>query len=218
MAGRGAAAIDYNEDSDPEEFAEPEPLTAYTLCDALGVSRDFIKRLPAVDDRERGEVAAKSKPMQRMVQLLRRMTASVAEVVYPGDSADLLQAAGFDCHLGKKAERRRLRPESAAAQRAGARVVSAAVQVARRAPQRSFERRTARGILRAALPRSELAELDARQQRGPGQQLVGLSRSGKAYAQSLRDYETLTVEGHRLKRATAAALRVTLKDLPSIPE
>ena len=129
MAGRGAAAINYNEDSDPEEFAEPEPLTVYTLCDALGVSRDFIKRLPAVDDRGRGVVAAKSKPMQRMVQLLRRMTASAAEVVYPGNSADLQQAAGFDCHLGKKAERRRLRQQRAAAERQGAKVVSAAVKV-----------------------------------------------------------------------------------------
>ncbi len=68
--------------------------------------------------------------MQRMVLVLRRMTASVAEAVYPGNSADLLQAAGFDCHLGKKAERRRLRQQRAAAQRGGARVVSAAVQVA----------------------------------------------------------------------------------------
>ena len=55
--------------------------------------------------------------------------------------------------------------------------------------------------MRAALPRSELAKLDAGQQREPGQQLVGLSRSGKAYAQSLRDYETLTEDWQRLKRA-----------------
>ena len=39
----GAVAIDYNEDSDPDEFAEPEPLTVYTLCKALGVSSNFIK-------------------------------------------------------------------------------------------------------------------------------------------------------------------------------
>ncbi len=76
------AAIDYNADSDPEEFAEPEPLTVHTLCDALGVSRTFIKKLAAVDDRERGAVAAGAIPMQRMVQVLHRMTASVAEVYY----------------------------------------------------------------------------------------------------------------------------------------
>jgi hypothetical protein len=47
----------------------------------------------------------------------------------PGNAADLLQTAGFDCRLGKKAERRRLRQQRAAAERQGAKVVSAAVKV-----------------------------------------------------------------------------------------
>ena len=125
MALRLHAAIDYNEDSDADESAEPEPLTMYTLCKALGVSSNFIKKLRAEDARERGAFAAGSKPMQRLVQVLRRLTASLAKVVYPGDSADLLQAAGFDCRLVKKAERRCLRQQRAAAERQGAKVVPA---------------------------------------------------------------------------------------------
>ena len=118
------------------QFAEPEPLTVYTLCEVLGVSSNFIKKIPAEDARERGEVAAGSKPMQRLGEL--------GEGGVPWQLHGFAAGGRFRLPLGRQAERRRLRQQRVTAERQGATVVSAAVKVVCVGRPGEFERRTPR--------------------------------------------------------------------------
>jgi hypothetical protein len=48
--------------------------------------------------------------------VLSKITAKVAELLYPADPAELLQVAEFDCRVEKSVERRRKRLQRDAAQ------------------------------------------------------------------------------------------------------
>ena len=91
--GSAMAGIDYNEDTDSEEFKEPAPVTLREMCASLKVPENFLKKIPPAQKRQDGSVEADSSGFKAMRRLYRRLTNEMAALVYPGNPAAMQDGA-----------------------------------------------------------------------------------------------------------------------------